>query len=347
MWIWRIRIDWRWLALIAGPVLAEPASLRQDYARPVADWPAPMLDQGVAHRELAPLVPRRADPDLAALGRDLFHDKALSARGDLACASCHRPDHGLAEPRPTPLGVTRNTPGLTGVARRAVWGWDGRHDRLEAAILAPLTEPAEMGNPDLPTVTARIAPVYANRMHAAFGDPLTTPDRIADAIAAWLNAQTQPGPLDHFLTGDHAALTDQQILGLHLFRTRAGCLNCHSGPLLSDDGFHNPGLSAFGEASQDLGRWQATGAPEDAGRFRTPSLRNVGQTAPYMHSGHFRSLTGVVRFYVRGGGETRARNATEAARPLFPEAARLSPHLRPLSLTEAEIAALVAFLETL
>ena len=161
---------------------------------------------------------------------------------------------------------------------------------------------------------------------------------------AYLAGLETPTRLDRFAAGDAAALDDREIRGLHLFRTRAGCANCHHGPLLSDGRFHNLGLSGYGEPGADLGRHAVTGQPEDAGRFRTPSLRHVARTAPYMHSGHFPTLASVVAFYVRGGGEVWVRNAGEAADMLRRHAATLSPHVRPLDLTPAERADLVAFL---
>ena len=164
------------------------------------------------------------------------------------------------------------------------------------------------------------------------------------AYLATLDSETY---FDRFARGDRAALTDMALAGLHLFRTRARCANCHFGPWLTDEGVHNLRLSFFGEPAQDLGRHAATQAAEDAGRFRTPSLRHVASSAPYMHDGLFPTLEGVVNFYDRGGGEVRARNAAEAARPLYREAARLSPHIRPLGLTAQEKAALAAFLRTL
>lgn len=339
------------LALVLGLSLAADArqqpSLRAIYSQPAADWPAPHLDPGVSDAELAPMPPSVVDPLLADLGRALFHDRKLSASGGLSCAHCHQPAHGFAEPRASVPDIGRNTPTLYGITRRQSWGWDGRHSRLQDAILAPLTHPAEMGNADLAQVLDRAGSRHRDRMQRAFGSDAVTAPRIAQAIAAWLAQTDRPNRLDHFLSGQTAALTDLELRGLHLFRTKARCLNCHSGPLLSDHRFHNLRLSAFGEMSQDLGRWEATGQPDDAGRFRTPTLRGIGSTAPYMHSGHFNSLSGVMRLYARGGGEVRARNAAEAARPLFAEAASLSPLIRPLDLTEYEIAALVAFLGAL
>lgn len=212
----------------------------------------------------------------------------------------------------------RTPPPLHVVSRLSVWGWDGRHDSLRAAILAPLTDPAEMANPDADAAARRVG--------------LADAEALADAIGAWLaTLYTPPRPI---------------LRGAEVFR-RAGCADCHSGPLFTDQQFRNLGLSAFGEPSQDLGRHAVTGDPADAGRFRTPSLRHVSQTAPYMHTGHFRTLEGVVRFYIQGGGKVWARNDAEARRPLYRQAATLDARIRPLDLTEAEIADLLAYLRSL
>ncbi|AGT08413.1 cytochrome-c peroxidase [Paracoccus aminophilus] len=337
------------VAALAGA--ARPEDLRVVYARAQADWPASAQAMGQPPGDLAPsaLLPP-PDPGLAALGRAFFHDRRLSASGATSCADCHQPAHGLSEPRPSVPGVGRKTPSLHAVIHRRSWGWDGRHKTLRAALLAPLTHPAEMGNADLEALIRRVEPDYGAELTAeltaVFGDAKLSSSRLADAVAAWLQNQDLPSRLDRFLTGE-GELTDQELLGLHLFRTKARCVICHHGPTLSDERFHNLGLSSFGEASQDLGRWRATQAPEDTGRFRTASLRGIAARAPYMHSGHFATLAGVVRFYARGGGEVRARGAAEAARPLFAEAARLAPELQPLDLSESEIAALVAFLQAL
>ncbi len=221
--------------------------------------------------------------------------------------------------------------------------------RLDEQSLRPLTQPDEMGFTSIDAVLARInsAPASLSAFSDA-GDPAPiTRAALGRALAAYLRTLDTPTRWDRFLAGEPAALDDREIRGLHLFRTKAGCANCHFGPRLTDDGFHNLKISAFGEPSQDLGRFDVTGNPDDAGRFRTPSLRHVARTAPYMHNGLFETLEGVVNFYARGGGEVWARNADEAAHPLYPHAARLSRHIRPLDLSDDEKAALVAFLRAL
>lgn len=346
------------LGLALLPVSPAGLDLRRAYAGPPETWPAPWIDRGVSFVELGrrslPAAADAAEHRRAELGARLFGDRRLDADGRLACTGCHDPAQGWTVRTPAAPGQRgragrRNPPGLRSAAAATAWGWDGRHRTLAAQVLAPLTDPGEMANPGLAPVLARIGadPGYAAAFAAAFPGAGLTAGTLADALVAYLAGLDAPTRFDRFASGDGAALSDREVAGLHLFRTRAGCANCHHGPLLSDGRFHNLRLSAFGEPAQDLGRHAVTGAAEDAGRFRTPGLRHLRETAPYGHAGLFETLAGVVNLYDRGGGEIWARNAAEAARPLHAPAARLSPHIRPLGLTDAEKASLVAFLETL
>lgn len=334
------------------------AALRSAYTRPAAEWPEPSLDPGVAFLELGDGRSARRPADERAnavtrLGERLFHDRALSASGGIACVDCHDPMQGWADGRPRPIGAggregRRNAPGLADAAQRTSWRWDGRFTTLSEAALAPLTDPVEMANPDLDGLSRRLDADsgLAEAFARAFGGG-PTPQRLGAALSAYVAGIDADTRFDRFAAGDGAALSDQEIHGLHLFRTKARCANCHFGPALTDEGFHNLRLSSFGEASQDLGRHAVTGLPDDAGRFRTPSLRHVARTAPYMHNGLFRTLDGVINLYARGGGEVRAAHQAEADRQLFHEAARLDPLIRPLDLTGDEKAALAAFLRAL
>lgn len=345
----------------AGDDLSSPAALRAAYGGPATSWPGPDIDAGVAFVELAALPSPPADPGrqkAAALGARLFFDPALSASGAVACATCHDPAHGYSVATAVARGHDgrpgrRNPPSLLELSARAKagfpLGWDGRQTTLAAQVLAPLLDPDEMANRDLGALLARLAADgdTASAFASAYGTGTPAPEQLADALAAYLEGLDGITRFDRFAAGDQAALSDEERLGLHLFRTKARCANCHFGPHLSDGRFHNLRISSFGEPAQDLGRYRVTEDPTDAGAFRTPSLRHVGATAPYMHSGLFTTLEGVIAFYDRGGGEVWARNGREAARPLYPEAARLSPHIRPLGLTPQEKAALAAFLRAL
>ena len=342
--------------LTGGTAFDRPGAggLRALYSGPISTWPAANIDDGIDFVEFGALKLKPVpDAGKAALGRRLFHDPMLSRTGDKACASCHDANHGWSDGRPIAVGMdpargARNVLSLFSVAYRRQWGWDGRGSSLAAQSLRPLTHPDEMANADVESVVSRLGGEgYRSSFAAIYGDPAITAERLADALSAFQAGLEEPTRFDAFLRGDASQLSALEIRGLHLFRTKARCANCHFGPLLTDERFHNLGLSAFREKSQDLGRYLVTGKPEHAGQFRTPSLRHVGRTAPYMHSGLFASLEGVVHFYARGGGEVWARNAQEAETPLYREAARIAAPIRPLDLDTEERAALAAFLNAI
>lgn len=333
--------------LLCPAALASGLDLREAYGRPVGDWPRAWVDEGVAFVEpgaLATPAPAPGEAARARLGQRLFFDPRLSANGRVACASCHRPDQGWTVHTPTALGVggagRRNPPGLQDVALRGHWAWDGAARSLEEQSLRPLTDPREMANASVEAVWQRLRTVPAYAALASAQD-------MAQALAAFQRTLHQPSRFDRFMQGERLALDDQQLRGLHLFRTEARCANCHFGPTLSDGKFHNLGIAFFGEPSQDLGRHEVTGQCGDVGRFRTASLRGVARTAPYMHHGLFGTLDGVLRLYARGGGDPRNSRAGVAAHPLYACAQQVSPHLRPLPLDEADIEALKAFVRAL
>ncbi|TDX33380.1 cytochrome-c peroxidase [Rhodovulum visakhapatnamense] len=348
------------LALVAmtAPLRLAPEDLRAVYAGPPETWPAPEIDPGVAYVELAPrsLPPRPAPGSAAearrALGERLFADPVLSASGQIACDSCHNRRLGWGDGLPRSLGHgrqegPRNAPALFAAGAGLPLFWDGRAATLEAQALGPMANPVEMANADLGTIPPRIAadPAYPPLFEAAFGPGPVTLDRIAAALAAFQTHLDRPTRFDRFLAGDSRALGDLELRGLHLFRTRARCANCHFGPLLSDGAFHDLGLSFLGRGREDLGRYAVTGLPEDAGRFRTPSLRHVARSAPYMHNGIFPHLPGVIRFYAGGGGASARLPA--APGPVETSAATPSPLIRRLDLSPDDIEALAAFLEAI
>ncbi|MFD1333879.1 cytochrome-c peroxidase, partial [Methylopila musalis] len=288
--------------------------LRAAYAGPPSSWPAPWVDPGVGFVELgARDLPPQGPPTDIELGRRLFLERRWSAGGDISCASCHDPALGHTVRTPVATGHNgalgrRNPPTLIGVEARPRLDWDGRSPSLPARVPAPLIDPTEMGGARLDDALDRL------KDDAAYAE--LTPERAGAALSAYVASLDRPTRFDRFARGEAAALTDQQVEGLHLFRTKARCATCHMGPTLTDEGFHNLGLSAFGEPGQDLGRHAATGALADAGAFRTPSLRHVADTAPYGHAGLFPTLEAMIGLYDRGGGEVWIRNAADAAQPL-------------------------------
>jgi len=328
--------------------------LRQAYAAPPAAWPTPHIDPGVEWRELG-LLPAVEHPGenpysaaKAALGRALFFDPRLSAGGHMSCATCHDPDRGWADGRAVslPHGTipARNTPTIRNVAFQRTLFWDGRAVSLEAQAAEALANPHEMaGTPEHVIDTIAITPRYREWYAEAFPERPFDFTAVAEALACF--ERTLVGGdsrFDDFLRGKGDAISDAEVLGLDLFRREGRCLNCHHGPALSDGRFHDLGLSFHGRSNEDLGRFRITHDPADKGRFRTPSLRDVTNTAPFMHTGTF-SLQGVLNMY-NAGMATLKRQPFERDDHTFPVK---SPLLKPLGLNRQDLADLEAFLGAL
>jgi cytochrome c peroxidase len=329
--------------------------LRAAYLRKPAEWPPATIDPGVEYVELGLLRPPEHPKEnpfseaKAELGKLLFFDPRLSGSGQIACASCHEPQLGWSDGRAVSFGharspLRRNAPALTNVAMRKSMFWDGRAASLEAQASEPLAASDEM-NADPAEVVRRLSaqPGYRQKFAEAFGDDAVRIDRVAAALATYERTiVSRPSPFDKFLKGDADALPDPAVRGLHLFRTQGRCANCHMGPTLTDEKFHDVGLSYYGRELEDLGRYHVTKDPKDVGKFKTPSLRNLPRTAPYMHNGLF-DLTGVLNMY-NAGMPTLRRKPAQADDPLFPTK---SPLLQPLRLNKQDLADLRAFLESL
>ena len=330
------------------------ACLRALYQGAPASWPRPSIDVGVAWQEMG-LVPEKApepvdnpsSPTKVDLGRQLFFDPRLSRQGSVACASCHMPARSFTDGRIKAVGEDkmmgrRRTPTLFAAPFAPSLFWDGRAVTLEEQVLGPIQNPFEM-NHALADVVSRLEglPEYRASFAAAFGTGALSSGSVAKALAAFVRTiRPEPGRFTQFLSGQTAALTDQEVLGLHLFRTKARCMNCHSGPLLSDMAFHDLGLSFYGGRNQDLGRFEVTRDKADLGHFRTPSLWGVSKAGPWMHNGIFPQLLGVVNMYNGGMG-------TVTGEPDDPYLPKKSPLIKKLNLTPEEIKALTAWLSTL
>jgi len=331
------------------------AELREKYAKPPAEWPAPTIDEGVEWQELG-LLPKLTFPEQnpftkekALLGRQLFFDPRLSQTREMACASCHDPDLAWADGRTVSFGLgrqplRRNAPSILNAAWMKTYFWDGRAATLEEQAEQVLLNPQEMGSSEA-LLKERLSgsPAYREAFREVFGDEEITLERVAMALATF--ERTLVGgqsPFDAFLRGQHEALSEEALLGLDLFRREARCMNCHHGPTLSDGKFHDVGLSYYGRALEDRGRYAITGEAADVGRFRTPTLRNITRTGPYMHNGVF-PLAGVLRMY-NAGMPTLTPRGEQQEDPLFP---KKSPQLRPLGLNAQDLADLEAFLKAL
>ncbi len=331
---------------------ARTARLRAAYSTDTASWPAPTIDPGVEWKELGLLPPVKHpeenpfSKEKALLGRMLFFDARLSSSQEMACASCHDPDLGWTDGRTVSFGLARaelkrNSPSLMNLAHVDTLFWDGRAVSLEDQALQVLNNPLEMAcSEDLIQQQLKELPEYQAAFQAAFQDPQITIERVAQAIACF--ERTIVGGrsrFDAFLKGKHEALTDAEIRGLDVFRTSGRCLNCHNGPLLSDNQFHDIGLSYYGRKLEDRGRYEVTGKEEDVGKFRTPSLRNIANTRPYMHNGLF-ELPNTLRMY-NVGMPTLVPKEDQQGDPLFP---KKSPLLKPLGLNQQDLEDLEAFL---
>lgn len=328
--------------------------LRDIYRGDSAAWPAPHVDPGVEWQEigiLPPVVHPESNPpstSKATLGETLFFDPRLSASGQMACVSCHDPKRGWADGQsvslPQAKPTRRHTPTIRNVAFQTALFWDGRAASLEQQAEKTLTNPDEMAasRDEIVRLLAG-SDGYRTLFAAAFpGRPIEFA-RVVEALACF--ERTIVGGrsrFDDFLRGDAGVLSDQELLGLDLFRRDARCMNCHHGPTFSDGRFHDLGLSFYGRNNEDCGRYTVTGDPKDNGRFRTPTLRNVSQTAPYMHTGAF-GLSGVLNMY-NAGMPTLKQYGFQRTDPLFPVK---SPHLKPLGLNRQDIADLTAFLGSL
>jgi cytochrome c peroxidase len=320
--------------LVGAALCAEPQR-----ARPV---PADTLPEtlsidhvplGLGPRPASPANP--LTPARVALGRRLFFDPILSADRSIACATCHQPDHGFASPDGRPRGVggrevTRRAPTLFNRAYGTSFFWDGRAPSLEEQALEPIASPNEMASTVAEAVSRLKADAgYKERFAAAFDDGVTAAN-LGKALASFERVLLRgDSPIDRFRqSGDRTAPTAAELHGLWLYESKAQCWRCHAGPNFTDEGYHNTGVS-WGK--DDLGRFAVTKRDTDRGRYKTPTLRGVKLTAPYMHDGSVKTLEEVVEFYNRGGGPNP----------------HLDPAVRPLNLSKDEAADLVAFLKAL
>ncbi|WP_419870007.1 cytochrome-c peroxidase [Chryseobacterium sp. CT-SW4] len=281
------------------------------------------------------------------LGKMLFFDPRLSKSGQISCANCHDPELAWADGRRVAYGHdrqqgTRNTPTTLNIAYAKVFFWDGRAGTLEEQVKSPIENPVEM-NLHSKLAVKRISKIKGYREHfqKAFGDEKITEERISKAIATFERTTVSPkSKFDKFISGKKDELTDSEINGLHLFRTKANCINCHNTPYFSDQKFHNVGLTYFGREYEDLGLYNISKKNEDVGKFKTPTLREITQTAPYMHNGLFPIIRGVLNMY-NAGMPTEKRNRES---PLAPQKSQM---LEKLNLTESELTDLENFLGTL
>jgi cytochrome c peroxidase len=303
--------------------------------------PSQALAQGqfLANTRLGPVPVPPDNPQTDAkirLGQALYFDTRLSADNTISCATCHDPKTAWAKPHPTDTGIRgqvggRNSGTILDSAYMRYQFWDGRAGSLEEQALGPIHNPIEMGE-TLENVVRKLEaiPWYHDQFGVVFGTGVTT-DGIAKAIAAFERTVISgPSPYDLYLAGDRGALSASAVRGLALFNGKGHCSACHSGPAFSDQSFHNLGVG-MDAAKPDLGREAHTKDRKDRGKFKTPGLRNVAVTGPYLHTGAEKTLMDVIELYNRGGIPN-------------PD---LDPLMLPLNLTACEKRDRVAFMEAL
>lgn len=284
------------------------------------------------------------------LGKILFFDPRLSSSNQISCASCHDPELGWGDGKRVSNGHDRapgkrNARTIINSGYATLLFWDGRAVSLEDQAKFPIEDEKEM-NHDIKKAVKRIKKLkgYKSLFKDAFGDEQVTDERIMKAIATFeRTVVSRKSRFDKFIEGDSTQLSDQEVLGLHLFRTKARCINCHNSPYFSDNQFHNVGLTYYKREYEDLGLYNLTKKPEDVGKFRTPSLREIMKTGPYMHNGLFPEIRGVLNMYNAGMPNLKPKE-NEKDDILFP---KTSPLLQKLNLDKSELDALEAFLNSI
>jgi cytochrome c peroxidase len=331
------------LAVAAGGVLVVYRISQQHPARPIGKPVTISVPLG-----LPPVPVPAGNPPTAAtiaLGRRLYYEPVLSADSTISCASCHVPAEGFADPRTVSVGVggklgARNSPPVANAAYYVTQFWDGRAASLEKQVEGPVQNPVEMAH-TLKGVEQRLNadPAYREQFAQAFGTGRITFEMIEKAIASFERTVLMGNsPFDRWYYGHgENAISASAKRGFDVFRRvdKGNCASCHafseSNALFSDNQFHNLGVGVKDEMPTDMGRYDVTKIDADRGAFKTPSLRNVALTAPYMHDGSLKTLKDVVDFYVGGGSSNPYRD----------------PKIKSLALTGQERADLVAFLESL
>jgi cytochrome c peroxidase len=291
----------------------------------------------VPHHGFLPLPVPDDNPMTAekiALGKQLFFDPILSADSTISCGSCHLPEKAFTDGRTISVGIKgrvgkRNVPTLFNVAYHPYFFAEGGNPRLETQILGPLETHEEMDF-NLRDLMVRLEqhPEYPKLFSRIFPDRTIEPFTITRAIAAYERSLLSGNSAfdDFYFRGNKNALTDKQKRGWEIFR--ASCTGCHTGFMLTHFNFENIGLY---ESDTDLGRMRRTRDTADEGKIKTPTLRNVALTAPYMHDGSMASLREVVEHYNKGGKDHPNK----------------SPLVQPLNLPDSDKEALEAFLHAL
>ena len=299
------------------------------------DWVAPLgLDENlIVIPKDNPMTKGKIE-----LGKLLFFDKRLSKNNTIACASCHMPNLAFTDGQPVSTGIHRLQGGRsapTAINRlfSSAQFWDGRAATLEDQSTGPFVSPVEHGFANHDELVAKVNSIegYKAFFQQVFQGPVTK-NNIGKAIASFQRTLISGNsPYDKYNSGKDAnALSVRAQKGLELFRGKALCFTCHSGANFTDEKFHNLGID-WDSDHVDLGRYSVTKEAKDMGAFKTPTLREIAHTAPYMHNGRFGTLQQVIDFYNQGG----------IANP------HKDPFMQPLKLSNQEKEDLVEFLHSL
>jgi cytochrome c peroxidase len=285
-------------------------------------------------------VPAPADnqttPERVELGKALFFDPRLSGSNWISCATCHNPALGWSDGLATGIGhgmkqLGRATPTIINTAFNPIQMWDGRKSTLEDQALGPIGADVEMNQP-LPELIAKLEQIdgYRTLFRKAYPNEPISEKTLAKAIASFERTViSTESPFDRWRMGDQSAVDAPVKRGFEVFTGKGNCVACHQGFNFTDNGFHNIGVKDVGAV--DLGRYNEKKLPSMKGAFKTPTLRDIALTAPYMRNGIYRTLDEVVEHYDRGGDVKE----------------NLSGNMKPLNLTAQEKADLVAFMNSL
>ncbi len=320
-----------------APAPAAPEKKAADGSQPAIGAPfirVPLgLDPDLNVPKDNPLTPEKIE-----LGKLLYFDKRLSKDVTISCATCHDPKRGWTDNQPVSAGIhggmgTRSAPTVINSTYYLLQFWDGRAKTLEEQALGPITNPVEMGMGSHDEMISTLSNIQSYRplFQKAFGDPNITKEKVAMAIASF--ERTVLGgnsKFDRYSNGDKTAMNESEIRGRELFFGKANCTRCHVGSNFSDSDFHNLGVG-MKKPKPDWGRYDATKEEKDKGAFKTPTVRDITKTAPYMHDGSVATLEEVVELYDRGGEPNKW----------------LSEKVVKLNLTAQEKADLVAFMKAL
>ena len=279
-----------------------------------------------------PLTPEKIE-----LGKKLYFDPRLSVDGNISCATCHHPTFGFSNGAPVAAGFqgqigNRNCPTVLNRLYSKAQFWDGRAASLEDQALGPVQNPIEMAN-TLHGMTGALNKIigYKAEFKKAFGSEEITPQRVAQAIASFERTLLSGNSaFDRFQAGDTSALSPSAQRGLAIFKGKGNCAECHPAPNFTDEKYHNLGVG-MDKPNPDLGRYMVTKRETDKGAFKTPTLRDIAETGPYLHDGSEATLEAVVELYDRGG----------VPNP------NLDRDMKPLGLTKEDQQDLIAFLESL